>query len=361
MPAQVGRLTAGKVRKMRYHAAPRVSITRRGALALLALGTLLVGGCRTFSPSLPDDLAVDGYPAAAERGNAFEAPEALAQFNSPPSSTYRIGPGDVITIDVWSRPELSGKHIVGPDGYVSLPVVGPVKLAELDRDTSIAAVKNRYDTLYDDTIVTITVDEYVSNRILILGRVTNPGALQFVNPPTLLEAITLAGGLPIGGIGADNAALTRCAVFRGRDRVVWINLKDLLTGRDLSLNIQLQADDLVYLPDADDQLIYALGELVQPGAYHLTPEMTLLDVVARAGGLTEHADSARISLVRPSENSQLSIDLRDLLSPDPSLNVSLKQGDVLYVPTSGLGKVGYIMRQINPLTNFIIFTDNVGN
>lgn len=310
------------------------------------------------SPSLPRD----GVPVrfgVDEKQASFTTAQALAAFERAPPASYRIGPGDELTITVWGRPELSGSHVVGPDGYVTLPVAGPLSLGGLDRGQSLNQVSQAFGRYYETPIVTIGVDKYVSNRVLVLGRVTNPGAVHFVTPPTLLDAIALAGGLPVGGIGAEKAALTRCAVFRGRDRVVWLNLKDLLAGRDLNLNLALQSGDLVYIPDADDQLIYALGEVRNPGAYNLSPEMTLLDVIARAGGLTEDADPSQMTLVRPPAGGSMVIDLEDLLRPDPTLNVSLAQGDVLYVPTSGLGKIGYLMRQINPLTSFVVFSQGL--
>lgn len=310
------------------------------------------------SPKLPSDRPDSNFEVN-EKSLSFNTPSALAAFNSPPSSTYELGPGDVLNITVWERPELSGRHVVGPDGYVSLPVVGPLKLGGLGREQAHELVRQALGQFYEAPLVTIDVAEYVSNRILILGRVTNPGALQFTKPPTLLEAITLAGGLPVGGLGSEKATLTRCAVFRGRDRVVWLNLKELLAGRNLALNLQLRAGDLVYIPDADDQLVYALGQVNTPGAYNLSPEMTLLDIIARAGGLTEDGDPNQMVLVRPSENASMTITLRDLLRPEPGLNVSLAQGDVLYVPSSGLGSVGYLMRQINPVTSFLIFTQAI--
>jgi polysaccharide export outer membrane protein len=307
------------------------------------------------APPLPSNHGSDAF-VVNEKSLAFNTTSALAAFNSPPTPTYQIGPGDKLKISVWERPELSGQFVVGPDGYIGLPVAGPIKLAGLGREETHQQVTNAFSQFYEAPIVTVDIEDYVSNRILILGRVTNPGAIQFINPPTLLETITLAGGLPVGGLGSEKATLTRCAVFRGRDRVVWLNLKDLLAGRNLALNLQLRSGDLVYIPDADDQLVYALGEVNAPGAYNLSPEMTLLDIVARAGGLTENGDPSRLTLVRPSENASMNIRLKDLLEPDPSLNVSLAQGDVLYVPTSELGRVGYVMTQIAPFTSFLLFT-----
>ena len=319
---------------------------------------MLLSACSIgASPPLPSDSAQDAF-VVNEKSLAFNTASALAAFNSPPAPTYQIGPGDKLMISVWERPELSGEFVVGPDGYIGLPVAGPVQLAGLGREESHQLVTSAFSRFYEAPIVTVDVTDYVSNRILILGRVTNPGALQFTNPPTLLEAITLAGGLPVGGLGSEKATLTRCAVFRGRDRVVWLNLKDLLAGRNLSLNLQLRSGDLVYIPDADDQLVYALGEVNSPGAYNLSPEMTLLDIVSRAGGLTENGDPSRLTLVRPSENASMKVRLGELLQPNPSLNVSLAQGDVLYVPSSELGRVGYVLRQLNPFTSFLLFTQS---
>lgn len=309
----------------------------------------------TATPPLPKDRPNETF-VVNEKNDAYSTATALAAFNNPPPPTYELGPGDKLSITFWRRPELSGEHVVGPDGYISLPVAGPIKLGSLGREEAHQAVTQAFARFYETPLISIEVTDYVSNRILILGRVTNPGALQFTNPPTLLEAITLAGGLPVGGTGAEKATLTRCAVFRGRDRVVWVSLKDLLAGRNLALNLQLRAGDLVYIPDADDQLVYALGQVNGPGAYNLSPEMTLLDIIARAGGLTEDGDPRQITLVRPSENASMTVDLRDLLRPEPQLNVSQSQGDVLYVPSCGVERVGNLMRQINPVTSFLIFT-----
>ena len=336
------------------HCLSRLSDPNR--LAILALCATMLAGCTTTAtPPIKSNRNTEAF-VVNEKNLAYTTASALAAFNSPPPSTYELGPGDMLSITVWSRPELSGEHVVGPDGYISLPVAGPIKIGGLGREESHERVRNALAQYYEAPQVNIEVTDYVSNRILILGRVTNPGALQFINPPTLLEAITLAGGLPVGGMGSEKATLTRCAVFRGRDRVVWLGLNDLLAGRNLALNLQLRAGDLVYIPDADDQLVYALGQVNSPGAYNLSPEMTLLDVISRAEGLTEEGDPTRVTLVRPSKNASMTVTMRELLSPNPQLNVSLSQGDVLYVPSSGLGRVGYLMRQINPITSLLIFT-----
>ena len=95
-----------------------------------------------------------------------------------------------------------------------------------------------------------------------IGRVAALTLIAAVLSPSLHGGV---GGLPVGGVGAEKAVLTRVAIFRGRDKMVWVNLKNLLSGKELALNIRLQRNDVVYLPDGDDQLVYVMGEVARPG------------------------------------------------------------------------------------------------
>ncbi|MCW5969220.1 MAG: SLBB domain-containing protein [Blastocatellales bacterium] len=293
-----------------------------------------------------------------DRANRFTPADALAQFETPVEASYRLDAGDEITLEIWGRAELSGKHTIGPDGRITLPLLGPVQITGLTREEAAQAVETAYITreLYRNLAVTVRVDRYVSNRIFVLGRVARPGVLEFDTPPTLLEAITRAGSLPVGGVGADKAALTKCAIFRGRDQVVWINLKQLLTEGDFALNIRMQRNDILYLPDSDDQLVYVLGEVTKPGAYRLTPNMTFMDALATAGGPTKDA-ADKLHLIRPNRDVNWEFRFKDALTPDSRLNASLEEGDVIFLERRGLAKFGYVTEKFAPLSGFLfIFT-----
>ena len=280
--------------------------------------------------------------------------ELIKQFEAEPETVYHLGTGDEITIDVWNRPELSGKHIVGPDGSVTLPLIGAFKVAGLSREEAPAGIAKALSAYYTNPSVMLRVDRYVSNRIFILGRVATPGALQFDFQPTLLDVITRAGALPIGGIGADKAALGRCAIFRGRDQILWVDLKQILSAGNLAYNIRLRRDDLVYMPDSDDQLIYVLGEAMRPGAFHLSPSMSFMDALAQAGGPSQAASQAHIFLLRPRQNIQRQVNLQDVYSGKLTANIQLEEGDIVYLPKSKMAQFGYIVQQIAPLTSFAI-------
>ncbi|NJN46964.1 MAG: polysaccharide export protein [Candidatus Competibacteraceae bacterium] len=285
---------------------------------------------------------------------AFEVPKkqtatddlaALRAFSAEEQTVYRLGSGDEIFIEVAGRPELSGKHLIGPDGQLTLPIAGPVQVGELSREAAANVLLKALEPYYLDLAVTVRIERYGSNRVIVLGRVENPGVLRFDTPPTLLEALAQAGGLPLL---RKEQLLTRCAVIRG-DRILWVDLKRLLTG-DLALNIRLQRDDVVYIPDAFDTAIYVLGAVLKPGAYRLTPQMSFLDALGQAGGPNVDANIRSLHVIRPSAGLNLSFAMEELLQPNPTLNVALEEGDILYVPRSGVAKVGYILDRLNPFS-----------
>jgi polysaccharide export outer membrane protein len=285
--------------------------------------------------------------------NTISTAEIVKRFEGPRVNAYTLGEGDDISVDVWMHPELSGKHVVGPDGKITVPVAGVLQVAQLTREEAQAAVLQALSKFYTDLSVTLRVDRYTSFRIYILGRVSTPGALQFESQPTLLDVVTRAGALPIGGIGADKAGLGRCAIIR-KDEMIWVDLKALVSQGNLSLNIHLSRNDLVYMPDAGDQLVYVLGEVRAPGAFRLTPDMSFLDAFTLAGGLGPDASPEKIEVVRSSTGAHRELAFKDLLASPPKANVALEEGDIIYVPQRRLAKFGYVLQKASPLSAFAI-------
>ncbi len=314
---------------------------------------LLLLATSLFAQDAPKPVPQDTFNTP-NKSKSFTPAELLAQFDAGDEIDYSLGVGDELSIEVWDHPELSGKHIIGPDGKITLQHAGSLIVSGLTRDAAAEEIKKSLERYYYNLLVTVRVDKYTSNRVMILGRVTNPGTLYFDNPPTLLEVITRAGGLPIGGVGAEKAALARCAIFRGRDKVVWIELKNLLNATDLSLNIRLKRNDLVYLPDSDDQLVYVLGEVKTPGAYRLTPNMSFLDALSLAGGPTRDASTNKLHIIRQGKQIEAEFTFDKLLKPDSKLNYSLNEGDIVYLPPRRLAKVGYVLEKVNPFASLLL-------
>ncbi len=291
-------------------------------------------------------------PGTVEAPAAFDIPEKRATFSSDAvmrefeaeaPKQYLIGPGDKITVIIAGRPELSGQHTVGPDGNITLPFAGTVRILDTNRDQAAEIIKQALSTYYIQIFVTVRIDEYTSNRVVVLGRVEHPGVVHFEDNPSLIEVLSRAGGFPIL---RPEQVLTRCAVMRG-NRILWLDLKRLLNG-DLSLNIRLKRNDIIYIPDAYDTTVYVLGEVNKPGVYRLTPKMSFLDALGQAGGPSIRANTDNIHLIRPSQGLNQEVALDAVLAPDRTLNVALQEGDIVYVPRSGIATVGFWLSQVNP-------------
>lgn len=335
---------------------------------IAALWIVLLFGCSsTPSPqaleqSVSTSTAKLSAPSAVpeQLASSPSLPRDLENFGSNPSEDfvpgqlpghrYILGPGDVVTVTVWAHPELSGKRVVGPDGEIQLPFVGSFRVAGLSADDASSKLTSALREDYLNTAASVTIDSYNSNQIIVLGHVAHQGVLTFAGDPTLLEALARAGAAT--GKDETSAMPVRCAIIRGRNRIMWIDLRPLLKGKDISLNVPLQRNDLVYVPDPDEELVYVMGQVKNPGPYPLTANMSFLEALSRAGGPNDNAQQGKIILAR--KNSEQVIDLEDFVQKGGA-NSQLEAGDIVYVPKNGIAKVGYVLQQLNPLTTLAFF------
>lgn len=290
-----------------------------------------------------------------EEGIPFATPEIIKMYEANLAKEYIIGPGDQIKIDIWDRPELSGDHLVGPYGNITLQMIGEFKIGGNSRKNAADLIRDAYSKLYIKPIVTVTILKYMNNKVYVLGRISNPGIIHLDGNATILEALAMAGGL----LTIDKSAfLSKCYIIRGKEQIIWINLLQLLGKSNLKLNIGLANNDIIYIPDSTDASVFVMGEVKNPGSYPIqTPGMTFLDAINQAGGPTEDANSDKIRLVRnmSERNGSTIIDLDKILSKsDFSQNLILQDNDIIYVPRKGIAKFNYYLRQIDPFLRTFI-------
>ena len=320
--------------------------------ASLIAGASILAGC-AHAP-VPVEPASTKFFVPAQRTDTVSYADraALAELDAEVDPVYMLGAGDHLSVQVLGRPEMSARHVVGPDGRISMPLVGTLRLAAMTREEATATVEKEMRRYFKQPAVALSVEQYSANRVTVLGRVQNPGVINFDKVPTILEVLARAGGLPVLD---KQATLTRCAIFRGRDKVVWIDLKHLLARSDPTYNIRLKPNDIVYIPDSGDTSVYVMGAVPRPGAYRLTPDMSLLDALAQAGGPNEDAASQEIAIYRPSRQALEQVPLKSLLTADRRVNFALEEGDIVYVPKSTMAEVGYVLRQLAPGLGFLTF------
>lgn len=334
---------------------PRLLI-RFGALAL---GLVALSACAPLPPGPDASLsgAALGFQPVEETKVDLMSKAGLALLEESVNPVYLLGEGDVLRVDVFGRHELGGKFVVGPDGVITLPLMGSVAVASLTREQAQVRIDDRLRDYFTQPYVTVGVEEYTSNYITVLGRVQSAGRQRFANPPTLAEVLANAGAMPILD---KQATLSRCAIMRGRDKLIWVDLKALLNG-DLAYNLRMKKGDMVFIPDSSETAVYVLGEVPKPGSYRLTPRMTVLDALAQAGGPSADAAPKKIGLYRAASRQSQLLDYARLLGAERTGNFALEDGDVLFVPTSGLADFGYFLRQISPAISVLTFGMTLDN
>lgn len=311
----------------------------------------VAGGCDSPPP-------LEGMrPPSARPQIPLATREILARFEAPVDAPYHLDSGDRLTVEVWERPELTGPHVVGPDGIITLPLVGPLRIARLTRAQAAEEIALSLARYYVEPVVTVRVDEYLGNRVTVLGPFESPGTVRFDHAPTILDALAGAGGLEDLERGE---LLTRCAVIRGRDRVAWIDLDALLTGRDLSLNLRLRPGDTVFVPEAEERYVYVLGHVEKPGAYRLHRRMTVVDAIAAAGGVTKDANLFRVCLCRPDAGQEYELNFFDITGGREEVNIALAPEDIVYVPSHVVAKVGYLVEKVTPLFGLFVIGQALG-
>ena len=299
----------------------------------------------------PGDLFTSELKTSAKQ---FADASQIKEVSSKIDNEYRLGPGDVFAFLVRGRADVSRDEIiVSPDGDVSLPRVGIIQVHGKTCKELTELFSKLLCVYYDKPEVTLVMKKFSNNRVFVLGRVANPGTVSFQGKGTLLEALSLAGGLPTD---QTKSFLSRCMIVRNNEMVMWIDLKELLERGNMGLNARLQNGDVIFIPQSEDQLAYVLGQVKAPGVVVLRSEMTLLDAIMTSGGPTPGANTSDIFIVRTSQGKGAveRVNMKDIIAKgDFRKNYSLNDGDIFYVPETGLSKLNYFATQIQPLFSII--------
>ena len=324
---------------------------RRWAVFLVLLtGAVFFASC---AATVPDPDEFDG------NGLTFEPPIQTISEYTPVSvlkdeaaaivDDYLIGPGDLLSLEVWNREGISNPDIlVGPDGVITIARIGNIDISGLTREGATEKITDALAVYYKRPEVSLVIKDYNNNKAFVLGRIENPGVIKFPGKGTLLEALSLAGGLPV--LHKD-ITLTRCAIIRGKDLVIWVDLRELLHNGNMALNARIKNNDVIFIPEGQDELIYVMGEVSTPGAISLSSQMTYLDALMLAGGPTEEANMEKTFILRfDGQNRAVKeINLSRMLEKgELQHNVQMQDNDVLYVAQSGVSNFNYKLSQLMP-------------
>ncbi|MFC1895937.1 polysaccharide biosynthesis/export family protein [Thermodesulfobacteriota bacterium] len=312
----------------------------RSFVAFLFLALPLVVSCGRY-PNVPviRDVTVSGQASSETEniGQIFQKKASTFLSESQESQRdYQAGPEDVLQISVWDHEDLCREVIVSQEGEFTYPLIGKVRadgrtVTQIEED-----VRGRLSGRFIiDPQVTVTVKEYKSKKVFVLGEVgakgKGPGAYPLAGKTTLLEILSMAGG-PTDNAGTEVMIVRPTNHTPGNptplekaknEDIITVNLAQILEG-DTSQNVLLEPNDSIYVPRT--QYFYVFGQVKQPGRYKLEKGTTVLKAITTAGGVTDKAAINDSKVLREREGEKISI---AVVMTDPVM-----AEDVIMVPES---------------------------
>ncbi|MBN1571268.1 MAG: polysaccharide biosynthesis/export family protein [Acidobacteria bacterium] len=333
---------------------------------------------------------------------AANIPKQIGYFQRLPgiSPDYRMGPRDVLRIDVTGMAGLNQNFRISNSGNINFSPLGDIHAADLTAEELETEISMRLKNqgLLKNPEVLVYIESYEAKPIYVVGEVDNPGEYIMSQHMTLMDAIFVAGGLdftasrygflhrrilpgkeaefvkaqepigkrPIFNIWMDGNA-PQAGIMKNPEiaapgtEVIKIDLEPLKAGGLLEPDIPLRAGDVFVVPRRNVQFFYVVGEVVNPGAYEVQPRMSLLasQAISYAGGPAKTAKTSEGMLVRYDENGsrrESQVDYAAILKGKQK-DFAVLPNDIIFIPGSNAKTLGYGLLGIVPETFRITVTD----
>jgi len=161
-------------------------------------------------------------------------------------SVYRLHEGDSIMISVWKEVALQKQVVVLPDGSITFPLVGRVKVTGLTSPEVEQLITQKLKEYIPDPVVTAVVVGIDGNRAYVIGKVMHPGTIIINGPISVLQAISIVGGFDKFANESDIKVIRKGSA--DNMQIFPVHYQDIISGKDISTNIYLQAGDTIVVP-----------------------------------------------------------------------------------------------------------------
>jgi polysaccharide biosynthesis/export protein len=238
---------------------------------------------------------------------------------------YLVGEGDVLKVMVYDNPDLETTTRISGNGIIIFPLIGEIRIdghnvAEVGQIISRKLAKG----FINDPQVSVFVEEFRSQKTVIMGEVKVPGLYELSGPTSLMEVISTAGGLTVNA--GDLVTIKRKNPSKpDSDKIISVNLKNLLEKKENEANLIIIDGDSVFVPRAG--VFYVTGQVQKPAAYKLEQGTSVIKAITMAGGFTDLAAQRKVQIIRKVENEEV------VLKKVP-LHTPILAEDVIVVPES---------------------------
>ncbi|TLY57271.1 MAG: polysaccharide export protein, partial [Gammaproteobacteria bacterium] len=267
----------------------------------------------------PTALKPFGYDLFAREISTFSP-----ATNVPVPSDYIIGPGDQLDVQLYGKDNSDVQLVVGRDGRVSFPQLGPISVAGQTFASVKASLEARVRRQMIGVSANVTMADTRSIRVFVLGDAKQPGSYTVSGLGTISSALYAAGGVkPIGSL--RNIQLKRRGEVVGR-----LDLYDMLIRGDASQDARLLDGDVIFIPPIGPT-VRVDGEVHRPAIYEFRNDSSVADVVQLADGLTAEADTTKLALTRI-DAALHRVVLEVDLGARAGREEGIRNGDSLWVP-----------------------------
>lgn len=249
------------------------------------------------------------------------------------SQAFTLGPGDVLDITVLNLDEINGEYQVDNTGAITLPYLNQLEVRNLTvQELQRIIVERLADKYLNDPQVIVNVKQQRSRPVSVMGAVNRPGQIAFTYEIDLLRVLSQAGGL---NESASNKLLVIRKSASGIGSTLEIDLHALLNEGQPHLNIPIFPGDTINVPIDVPFSVYVTGEVVRPGELKFSSKdrVTVLQVIAKAGGLTDYAHPKKVVVKRQSENkfAEFKVNVKDIKAGKLD-DFAIEPNDIVIVP-----------------------------
>jgi len=261
---------------------------------------------------------------------------------------YTIGAGDIINISITDIEDIDGSYTVSPNGDVTIPYVGQVLILDKTKEEAQQFINEVLKNFYKEPETIVKVEQYKSSYVYITGSITTPISILLSEQP-----VKILDALIQGGYIKSQASYNKKALLRRGNKVVEIDLFELLDKNNTDLNIYLKKEDVLHISETDSDNAYAFGEFTTSGPISVYKDLTLTEMLGTKGINKATAKTKAIYVMREDITKFLHIDIFKINLENPAGLIAANKfyilpNDIVYIPSTKLVKWNAVISLLTP-------------
>jgi len=328
--------------------------------AALAVLSIMLSGCyfdrltsnydSVFEMTNTDDDSAVIEETGRDEETVARNRKRLMELEMEEAATYHLNAGDEIEIRVYDHPDLGMTTRIGPDGMIGFAFMGQVKLSGLTIAEGADTIRDGLAPYVKNPVVSITIKTILSETATISGSCAKPGVYQVSNSTRLADLYAMAGSSAarlFNGVTVDVADFEHSLIIRN-GQILPVDFKKAIAEGDRLNNIRIRKGDYIFIAQRMESSVIICGEVRNPHKRLFEQGMGLIETLTSAGWMTDnhwkHVIIIRDGLAHP---KLYKVDVDGILA-GKCKNITLKAGDIIYVPKDDISEYNVFVKKLMP-------------